>query len=54
MDGIHASFEGIMQVESFSLRIDAKDAADIPRILEAVPAERVAELQRNIGRVWRR
>ena len=56
MDNVHAVFESILDWESFSIRIREDDAAleALPQLLEAVPPERVAKMQRNLARVWHR
>ena len=44
----------ILDVDAFSVRVDTKDLFDIPKILKAVPKERIKEMQTNLAKVWRR
>jgi hypothetical protein len=54
MDDVHVSFESIIDVSLFSLRITFDDIERIPELLLAVPPEEIEEKQIAISKVWRR
>ena len=51
MDGILLPFENVLNYSAFSIRIAEADIPELPRILQSVPRERIAELQVNLHRV---
>ena len=53
-DNVHVSFESIIDLSEFSLRISQADAEKLPEILQAVPRARREEMQRALGRVWQK
>ncbi|KAL4428361.1 hypothetical protein ABPG75_002450 [Micractinium tetrahymenae] len=53
-DGVQLAFESVLDFESFAIRIPQKDMHNVPRILEAVPEDRIVEMQQALGKVWRR
>lgn len=54
VDEVDVSFESIIDLSAFTVRIPQKDAERLPEILLAIPPEQRAELQRNLARVWQR
>jgi hypothetical protein len=54
MDDVLVSFENIMDISMFSLRLTFKDLERIPEILLAVPQSEIEAKQRALGKVWRR
>ena len=48
------SFESIIDLSKFTLRIPQADAEQLPEILLAVPEERRQEMRRNLARVWQK
>jgi len=54
MDDIHVSFESIIDISLFSLRITFNDIERIPELLLAVPNVEIEEKQLAIAKVWRR
>ena len=48
------SFDSIIDLPAFSLRIPQEDAEKLPEILLAVPEERRQEMRRAMARVWQR
>jgi regulator of protease activity HflC (stomatin/prohibitin superfamily) len=50
-DNVHVSFESIIDLSEFSLRIPQADAEKLPDILQAVLQARREEMQRALGRV---
>ena len=53
-DIVHVSFESIIDLSEFSLRIPQADAEKLPDILQAVPQAQREEMQRALGRVWQK
>ena len=53
-DNVHMAFTPLLDMDSFSMRIAHADMERIPEILLAVSAERIREMQTNLGAVWRR
>ena len=53
-DNVHVAFTTLMNLDAISLRIAHADMERIPEILLAVSAERIREMQTNLGAVWRR
>ena len=51
MDGIDLPFENVLHYPAFSVRVAEADLPQLPRILRAIPPDRVAELQANLRRV---
>lgn len=54
MDEVDVSFESIIDLPAFTVRIPQKDAEKLPEILLAISAEQREEMQRNLARVWQR
>ncbi|KAI3425325.1 hypothetical protein D9Q98_009089 [Chlorella vulgaris] len=54
MDNVHVSFESIIDVTQFSIRVPQADLEKLPEILQAVPQARREEMQRALTRVWQR
>lgn len=54
IDEVDVSFESIIDLSAFAVRIPQEDAEKLPEILLAIPPEKRAEMQRNLGRVWQR
>ncbi len=54
MDNVHAVFESILDWDSFSLRVPENMTEHLPIILQAVPPDRIARMQRNLQQVWHR
>ncbi|KAG2432503.1 hypothetical protein HXX76_008848 [Chlamydomonas incerta] len=52
MDDVQMQFESILDVGRFSVRLAQADMARAPQLLKAIPAERVAEMQAALSRVW--
>ena len=48
------SFESIIDLTKFTLRIPQVDAEQLPEILLAVPEERRQEMRRHLARVWQK
>jgi hypothetical protein len=53
-DNVHVSFESIIDVAQFSIRIPQADLEKLPDILQAVPQARREEMQQALTRVWQR
>ena len=53
-DNVHVSFESIIDLNEFALRIPQADAERLPAILQAVTQERREEMQRALGCVWQK
>ena len=53
-DNVDVSFDSIIDLSAFSLRIPQADTEKLPEILLAVPEERRQEMRRNMARVWQR
>jgi hypothetical protein len=53
-DNVHAPLESILNWKSFSLRVAESEMTDLPRILQAVPPQRLQQLQWNLQKVWHR
>jgi hypothetical protein len=53
-DGVEMELSSLLDVGAFSLRVAQADMERLPQILEAVPQERVRELQAALWRVWHR
>ncbi|KAG2494839.1 hypothetical protein HYH03_007079 [Edaphochlamys debaryana] len=54
MDGVHAVFESVLDLDSFSVRIAEADVGRILEILQAVPERSVRAKQAHLGHVWHR
>ena len=54
LDDVHVSFESILDVSKFSLRVNSSDVERLPEILLAVTDEQRATMQRQLGAVWHR
>jgi hypothetical protein len=48
------SFESIIDLTKFTLRIPQANAEQLPQILLAVPEERRQEMRRHLARVWQK
>jgi hypothetical protein len=53
-DGVEPSWNSILDVASYSVRIAEKDMARVPDILGDVSQEEVTRMQANLAKVWRR
>jgi hypothetical protein len=53
-DNVHVSFESIIDVTQFSIRVPQADLEKLPEVLQAVPQARREEMQRALTRVWQR
>ena len=53
-DNVDVSLESIMNVTSFSIRLNQSDIDRVPEILLAVPPAEVERLQAGVKKVWRR
>lgn len=53
-DNVHVSFESIVDLSKFTVRVPEADAEKLPDILLAIPAERREEMQRALGRLWQK
>ena len=53
-DNVHVSFESIIDLTKFTLRIPQADAEQLPDILLAVSEERRQEMRRHLARVWQK
>jgi hypothetical protein len=51
---VHAPLESALDYPSFSMRVAEKDVAQLPTILRAIPADRVAAMQAELQKVWAR
>lgn len=51
---MEVAWSSILDVDSYSIRILQKDMDRIPEILKAVPKAKIAQMQANIAKVWRR
>lgn len=54
IDDVHVSFESIVDLSQFGLRVNSSEVERLPEILLAVTPQRREELQRNLARVWHR
>ncbi|KAG2494840.1 hypothetical protein HYH03_007080 [Edaphochlamys debaryana] len=54
LDGVHAVFESILDLDLFSVRIAEADVGRILEILQAVPERSVRAKQAHLGHVWHR
>ncbi|KAL4447245.1 hypothetical protein ABPG77_007278 [Micractinium sp. CCAP 211/92] len=54
MDEVDVSFESIIDLPAFTVRIPQKDAEKLAEILLAISPEQREEMQRNLARVWQR
>ena len=54
MDEVQVSFESVVDLSTFTIRIPEADAEKLPDILQAVTQERREEMQRALARVWQR
>ncbi|KAL4427668.1 hypothetical protein ABPG75_001757 [Micractinium tetrahymenae] len=54
IDNVDVSFESILDLTAFTVRIPQADAEKLPEILLAIPEERRLEMQRNLAKVWSR
>ncbi|KAG2494841.1 hypothetical protein HYH03_007081 [Edaphochlamys debaryana] len=54
LDGVHAVFESVLDLDSFSVRIAEADVGRILEILQAVPERSVRAKQAHLGHVWHR
>ncbi|KAL4443960.1 hypothetical protein ABPG75_011697 [Micractinium tetrahymenae] len=54
MDQVHVSFESILDLSAFTLRIPEAEAERLPEVLRAVPEARRRQMQLNLARVWQR
>jgi hypothetical protein len=53
-DATADALDELLDWESFSVRIDEEDVLNLPAILEAIPAERVAAMQAQLACAWPR
>ena len=53
-DNVDVSFESIIDLSKFSLRIPQADLERLPEILLAVPEERRQEMRRHLAQVWQK
>jgi len=53
MDNVTVTFESVIDVKEFSLRVDFKDMEKLPEILNAALPD-VPQLQQNIQQIWPR
>ena len=53
-DNVDVSFESILDLSAFTIRIPQADCERLPDILAAVPESRRLEMQRNLANVWQR
>ena len=53
-DNVDVSFESIIDLSKFTLRIPQADLERLPQILLAVPEERRHEMRRHLARVWQK
>lgn len=51
MDGIQMPFENVLDYGAFAVRIAEADVPRLPKLLRALPADRVAKLQAGLERV---
>ncbi|PSC76549.1 exostosin-like glycosyltransferase [Micractinium conductrix] len=54
MDEVHVSYESVVDISQFAIRVPEADADKLPEILLAVSGERREEMQRALARVWNR
>ncbi|KAG1664527.1 hypothetical protein FOA52_012994 [Chlamydomonas sp. UWO 241] len=54
MDGVHQSFQSVLDWPSFSVQIPEADAERIVDILLAIPERKLRSLQAHLSRVWHR
>ena len=54
MDEVDVSFESIIDLSAFTVRIPQADAEKLPEILLAISEERRDEMRRNMAKVWHR
>jgi hypothetical protein len=53
-DAVKPPFDGALRWRDFSLEVKESDAEKLPELLAAVPAARVAEMQRRLALLWHR
>ena len=53
-DNVDVSFESIIDLSKFSLRIPQADVERLPELLLAVPEERRQEMRRHLALVWQK
>lgn len=53
-DEVHVSFESIIDLTTFTVRIAQADAEKLPEILLAIPHEQRQEMRAAMARVWQR
>jgi hypothetical protein len=51
---VHLPFESVLDFSAFALRIPQADLKKVPEILNAVPEDKVVEMQKALGKAWRR
>ncbi|EFN56537.1 hypothetical protein CHLNCDRAFT_51514 [Chlorella variabilis] len=54
MDNVHVSFESILDLAAFTVRIPQADAERLPEVLAAVPEERRREMRRALSAAWQK
>ena len=54
MDGVHAVFESILNVDAFGVRIEQKDVPNILEILQSMPEKKLRAKQAHLGQAWHR
>jgi hypothetical protein len=53
-DATADALDELLDWESFSVRIDEEDVPNLPALLEAIPAERIADMQAQLACAWPR
>jgi hypothetical protein len=53
-DGVHVSFESVLDLQAFSLRVPEQQLDTLPQRLLAVAPKELRRMQRNLRRVWHR
>jgi hypothetical protein len=51
---VHVSFESIVDLSQFTVRIPQADAEKLPQLLAAIPQERRQRMRRALAHVWHR
>jgi hypothetical protein len=51
---VHVSFESIVDLSRFTVRVPEADAEKLPDILLAIPRQQREEMQRALGRLWQK